>query len=318
MKRTLVIVFAIVALLVTSSVAWAAPGNLILQVPDWNQPNNYGPPPAMNSYPMWCSPTAGANLMGYWEDVMGCTGLTDRQAFGASPVYPGTVATWQQGLWHDGTVEMGWHMDTGTWQTAPRPFPPVMGMTTLASILPGLLSYATSGWTDDSFGPNPGTGIVKVAYPNTTGFTDAKGFVGFGQMWATYCAEIDAARPVEVSFEHWVDPTQFLGTMTIDGFPQLAETYPWDTSVDPHSVVGVGYIDITPGYQGGADEWFVCQDNWPGPGMGGGGTGQYVAVPLDSMWQQNDYITAVPEPSTFVLAAIGLLGLLGVARRRRR
>lgn len=68
--------------------AWAAPaalgqlpGNLVLQVPDWNQPGNHG----AGGYPNWCSPTAGGNLMGYWEDVMGKTGLTDRQAFPAGP-----------------------------------------------------------------------------------------------------------------------------------------------------------------------------------------------------------------------------------------
>ena len=59
--------------------AWA--DSLILSVRDWDQPSAYG----VGGYPNWCGPSAGRNLMGYWEDVMGKTGLTDRQAFPAGP-----------------------------------------------------------------------------------------------------------------------------------------------------------------------------------------------------------------------------------------
>ncbi len=318
MRRGLFTLAAVVLLLAAAPVSAQMPGNLILQVPDWNQPLPYG----VGGYPGWCSPTAGANLMGYWEDVMGCVGLTDRQAFNASPAYPNTAGTWQQGLYHDGTIEMGWHMNTGSWQNQGPPpnFPPNAGSTARAKIGPGLLSYATSAWTDDSYGPNPGTGIVKVAYPNTSWFMHDISMIGtqitLQQMWTTYCGEIDVARPVEVTFDKWVNPLVFNGTMTITGFPNVtAEMYPWDVNTDPHSVVGVGYIDISPAFMGSGmgDEWFVCQDGWPGPGAGGGGTGRYVAVPLDSMWMQNDYITDVPEPATLLL----VLGGLAMLRRRR-
>ena len=86
------------------------------------------------------------------------------------------------------------------------------------------------------------------------------------------------ARPAELSFLHWVDTTVPPGQIAIAGFGTFAETYPWDMGTDPHSVVGVGYIDPTPGAMIG-DELFVCQDGW-------GTTGQLVAVPLDSMWLQ--------------------------------
>ena len=283
-------------------------GNLILQVPDWNQPSAYG----INGYNGWCSPTAGANLMGYWNDVKGCAGLTDGQAFPLTPAYPATAGTWQQGLWHDGTVEMGWMMNTGPWQTMvpASTFPPnTGGGTFLVDILPGLLSFAQGSWTDNSYGASPGTGIVKTGFANSTGYTDNIVAIGLGQMWAHYKAEIDAARAVECSFEQWVDDDSPGAVVTIEGFTQPITKYQWGPS-DAHSVVGVGYIDLTAGFQNnGMDEWFVCQDGWQT-------TVQYVAVPLDNIWMQNDYVTvAVPEPATLSLLALGGLAML---RRKRK
>ncbi len=296
--------------LMLASYAGAAPGNLILNVPDWNQPDNYAAGTAglnVGDYPGWCCPTSGANLMGYWEDQMGCTGLTDQQAFATSPAFPATGGTWQQGLWHDATVEMGWHMNTGSWQNQGPPpnFPPSAGSTALANIGPGMLNYAQGSWTDNDYagGGGAGTGIVKTAYPNTSIGIDT---VRNATMWANYKAEIDAGRPTVSSFAHWV-LTPFIGTDTVDGFPtQTVEKYDWDTSVQEHCVTGVGYFDYTPGYNG--DEWFIVHDNWPT-------TGTFVAVPLDTNWMQNDYVTNVPEPATMSLLAIGAIGL--VVRKKR-
>ncbi len=282
--------------LVIYSPASASPGNLILQVPDWNQPLAYG----IGGYPLWCSPTAGGNIMGYWEDVKGCVGLTDRAVFPATIAggYPATPNTWQQGLWIDGMIEMGWHMDTGTWQSSqgganPKPFPPNSGSTQLANIGPGIVAYAGSGYVDAA-------GITKVPYNASVGIDVVRN----AQMWTNYMAEIDAGRPAEVSFTLWVDTTVILPVMSVDGFAQIIEQYGWLTGGDPHSVVGVGYIDMNPGFQNnGADEWFICQDGW-------GTTGQYIAVPLDTHWLQNDYVYNVPEPMTIVLLAAGGMALL--------
>ena len=282
-------------------VFWLASGlwadAIILNVPDWNQPANYG----VIGYPNWCCPTAGACIMGYWEDVRGCTGLTDRQAFPNSPAYPNTPGTWKQGLYHDGTIEMGWWMDTGNWRTNNGPFPPNAGGTNLGKIATGLLGYANSAYNDP-------TGIVKVAYPNTQVTTQNSANTPLAQMWLTYTAEIDAARPVECSFDHWVDSTVSPTTKTIEG--QTVEFYPWDPYSDPHSVVGVGYIDPNPGYDGDGTEYFICQDNWPT-------TGRFVAVPVDYVWVQNDYITNVPEPVTLTLLVIGGAFLLFTRKKKK-
>jgi len=303
------------------------PGNLILQVPDWNQPYLGAYPNDINlpgtvanpGYPGWCSPTAGANLMGYWEDVKGYTGLTDRLAFGATTNYPATFGTWQQGLYHDGVIEMGWKMNTGGWRDQkPSPsFPPFAAGTNLVDILTGLLGYAQSGWTDNSYLPPPnGTGIVKVPYAQASGFTQNVGDIPLGtltwsDMWTTYCNQINVGHPAELSFDTWIDDTVLLGSKTISGFSQNIEERPW-VITEAHSVVGVGYIDLTPGVQNnGTDEWFVCQDGWQT-------TGQYVAVPMDLHWMQNDYITVIPEPSTLVLLVAGAVSALIYGWRCRR
>ena len=287
------------ACIVGFAVLWLASGlwadAIILNVPDWNQPANYG----INGYPNWCSPTAGACIMGYWEDVKGCTGLTDRQAFPNSPGYPGTPNTWKQGLYHDGTIEMGWWMDTGSWKTNNGPFPPNAGGTNLANIATGLLGYANSAYIDP-------TGIAKVAYPNTQVITQNIGNTPLAIMWPVYTAAINAGKPVECSFDHWVNSDELIQTKEIEG--QTVEFYPWNPYSDPHSVVGVGYIDDTPTVFNG-DEYFICQDNWPS-------TGRFVAVPVDNFWVQNDYVTNVPEPVTLTLLVIGGAFLLFSRKKR--
>jgi len=284
--------------------AWA--DNLILSVPDWNQPNSYNPPGA--GYPNWCCPAAAANIMGYWEDVRGCVGLTDQQAYAAGPAYPANAGTWMQGLFNDGQIEMGWHMDTGGWQTVPRPFPPNSGGTALANIGPGILSYANGAWVDAT-PPGPGTPLTKVAFPNTSVGID----VVWGPLtWANYVAEIDAGNPAVVTWDTWVSAPNGT-THTVNG--QTVHEYVWGTT-DPHCVTGLGYLDKNPaGFNqeltaGAGDEWVIAQDNWST-------TPRYVAVPFVQLkWRQNDYVTDVPEPATMGLLGMGAVALL--SRRRRR
>ncbi len=308
MKRKRIATIMVVGILLAWSVPNASADALISNVPDWNQPSAYG----VAGYPGWCSPTAGGNIMGYWEDVKGCTGLTDRQVESAGPGYPATPGTWQQGLFNDGQIEMGWHMNTGGWQGLgpPIPFPPNTSGTQLPMIAVGLIGYATGAWVDNSYPlpvPAPGTGIVKVAYPNVNVTTDPQG-TPLAAMWPTYTAEIDAGRPVECTFVNWVDTTIPILPWDNATFPGATiEEYAWLTG-ESHSVVGVGYYDLTPAVYNG-DEYFICQDGW-------GSTGQYVRVPVDFHWWQNDYVHDVPEPATMSLLVMGGIGLL--IRRKKK
>jgi len=302
------------ALLVFACGAAGWADNVVLNVPDWNQPDNYadGVKLFVGDYPNWCAPTAGADVMGYWEDVQGHVGLTDRKNFYTdvpnSPAYPATAGTWQQGLWHDGTIELGWHMDTGSWQSGPKPFPPKAGFTPTNLIAPGVMSFASSAYVD-------ATGITKVAHANAVVNTENAGqpAVNLASMWPNYTAEIDAGRPVICSFLDWVNWQNLTGTqnLNIGGQVVTVEFYPWAGNVGDHSVAGVGYIDATPAVYNG-DEFFIAQDTWST-------TGQYVAVPVDNMWFQNDYVdfvtgNPIPEPGSALWL---LLGALGLARNRR-
>jgi hypothetical protein len=204
---------------------------------------------------------------------------------------------------------MGWWMATGGWRSAAGPFPPNLDKPDLPDIGPGLHSYATGGWGD------PGTGIVKTAYPlvsvgkHTTDVRDPANVVNRATMWPAYTSEINAGRPVEVTFTNWVD-TNLPALPDTTTFPGLTiEEYAWLTAGDPHSVVGVGYYDATPGMlDNDGTEFFICQDGW-------GTTGQYVRVPVDNHWMQNDYVYSIPEPAT---ATLILMALAPLAVRRRR
>lgn len=311
----------------------AALGNaLILKVPDWNQPNSYAVPIGPGGgYPDWCVPTSSGNVMGYWEDVKGKTGLADRSAYPAVPPfnppfnYPANVNTWQQGLFIDGAVELGWQLDTHGWRTAGGPFPPsppLAGGTPLININPQVTTYAQAAWAD------PG-GLNKLAYQATV-TTDAFGAnMPLANMWNTYQAEIDAGRPALCSFDFWVipDPNGQTGRQWQVNGQQVFE-YGWNILTDPHTVAGVGYIDLNPGAPAVNDDWFITQDTW-------GNTTRYVAVPVvdlllgagqppwgPTVWRQNDYVTIglpltyIPEPASVFVTALGMAALLGYVRRR--
>jgi len=290
-------------LAVLVSAGAALGGNtLILNVPDWDQPNDYAPTGGLvvGDAPQWCSPVAGANLIGYWEDQKNCPGLADGLAWSAipnSPVFPNPAnAGWNQGCWHDCTIEMGFYMDTGTWATAGKNgngvWPAGQGVTALNNIGPGVIALAiAAGYAP----PAPTKDVWAPAWVQAN----------YQAMWNNYTAEIDAGRPVLCSFDIWITPP-IVGSPTVNG--QTVDKYNFNVGTAPHTVTGVGYLDANTAALG--DEWFIAQDNWPS-------TGQYVAVPLNwnanTQWRQNDYIT-IPEPVTLLLLGVG--GTLLIRRRR--
>ena len=203
---------------------WILPGALagitvIQNVPDWNQPYdgyladpnpptpNPAPPPTWNPnnfdpYDNFCTPTAAANLFGWWEDVKGFTGLTDRQAYPNTPAYPNNAnpPTWQQGLWHDGNIELGWYLDTNDVDLAKYVMPPDGHLGTwLTDIAPGLSAYGGGAWVD------PSSGIQKIGSPNytTNAWSVNPANLGYSTPWTDFVAAINNGRPTLIDFDIW-------------------------------------------------------------------------------------------------------------------
>jgi len=316
----LAVVVALAALpLVALGATWV-PG----AVPDWDQPYAYAPPGpdptpgpqnTTDPYDNWCSPTAAANMFGWWEDNpavtgLNLTGLTDRQSPG-SPAYANNAAAplWRQGLWHDGTVEIGWYMDTNQWSSNPGPngWANAGGGTQLGAIGGGALNYAAGAWVD------PTSALAKVSYTFTHRLYAQGGGVTPATAWADYIADIDDGVPLLVTFDYWVNEA------TEEDIGDEVYKYDFSGSGMAHTVTGVGYIDPVPGVMDGG-ELFIVHDNWST-------TKTNVAVPLWTTWNgnpdtsvpadwlQSDHFT-IPEPGTLLL--FGAAGLLLLVRRRRK
>lgn len=265
-------------------------------MPDWQQPAASG----INGYPEWCSPTAVANAFGWWEDTKNCVGLTDRLKYpntNAAPAGNPLPGQWNELLWQDGTIELGWYMDTGPWQTN-NPQVPGNGGTQSGAIGIGGVSYANGAWVDGA--------VTKVAFPNASVSTYSFGDPAWTaqKTWNDYKGGIDSGLPVVVCWETWVKPdTEHLLQDDI-------YTYDWaNVGALGHTTTGIGYIDPDSNILG--DEWIIVHDDWST-------TQKKVAMPLwlnpefNTYWRQDD-LFLIPEPATIMLFGLG-----GLLLRRKR
>jgi len=309
------------------SVAAAAPVK-IAGVPDWNQPATYGAAPdsfvqpldgppqgAPNGVAGWCTPTAASNMMGWLEDQKGYAGLADGIAYNAVPnrqqPYPNNgvldgVPDWPQNKWLDGTIEMGYQMDTQGWLKGVAHGGTNFGLNTpdcpagLSAYLN--LYYPAEQWTvwqyDIFNGAAPAASWNDYLNGGTAPVIPALATVPNDGV-------LFDSSPVLVTLEYWVNPgnlNKFIGDGT--------EWYDW-TSFSPgaHTVIGIGYaLNFDPDGAGllPNGNWLIAHDGW-------GTTGTDVAVPWDvnfetNIWWANTHV--IPEPATIGLLLVGGLAML--------
>jgi hypothetical protein len=238
-------------------------GTLIAGVPDTNWPptNTLASTPPGTSY---CAPLAMVNILEYWDVVMGY----DNAAGVTAGLPANTVAEY-----------IGYFMNTNDTGSPDRLTKGAGHAGTVdPDIGPGTLEFVR--W--DAANPFP-IGLAPAPPPALPA-----GKIGY--LWAVipdhhvvglpfYTAEIDAGRPLVVSFTYWnpipvgINYTDPESEETIDVF-EWGDWVPWSYDPDPpeewdegiigHAVTGVGYIlDWDPDGDGNSDDYVIVHDNWP-------------------------------------------------------
>ena len=341
MQRTGVLACTVM-LLVVSQAASAQPVT-IANVPDWNQPATYAdfapppldPPPAFGGVASWCTPTAASNVMGWLEDQQGFNGLADGKVFNGFTPYPGNdtsgiavpdgLADFDQDQWRDGTIELGYYMDTQDWLPPQDPNPPGSHNGTLfgpgridcpGGIQSYLNAYGNPLWTMQAWNYDQWNGGMGA---NGNSLQDYRNG-GFAPTMPPIPAPvpnngIDFGDPTLVTWDCWLNLAA-ANTFT-DNVNQIVY-YDWTgASGMAHTVTGVGYVlNLDPDGAGGPlplADWLICHDGWLNTGHAATG---FVAVPWDeNRWWGNTHID-VPEPMTMGVMALGGLALLRRKRRR--
>jgi hypothetical protein len=348
MKTRSIVVLSI--LLLTGSTAFALGPVWIPGVPDWNHPNNYmavpdsfvqpwDPPPGLGGVNNWCTPSATANIMGWYEDTQGASfsGMGDgiNHVLGnpnrVQP-YPNLhtdgammdgLPDYQQNQWMDGSIELGYYMDTQGWKNNVAHSGTMMG-NGVADIPNGIMTYMNtyapttqwSVWDYDIFnGGVIGNGFADLQVGGYTPILPAGSstVVTNGVLFN---------EPVLVHWSHWIDQTQF----KYDDGTNRWWSWLGNLTEEGHTVTGIGFaINYDPDGLGPvqAQDWVIVHDDWPGTGNANTGN---IAVPYwfgtgQTYWEGNthlEFLGVIPEPGTAVLLALGGVTLWFGGRRSRR
>ncbi|NLH74976.1 MAG: hypothetical protein GX456_18160 [Verrucomicrobia bacterium] len=339
-------------LLVVAMSGTAMANMAILQnVPDWNQPtladpnlpdpgpvNQWGNP-GQGSTAAWCTPTASADLIGYYRDRSPSLSIADASAFPNTGARP--VSDWRDDLVDTAIAtpvpartqraDLGWFLNTNNDGDGTLPFQGAMAGTHYGNILPGLANYFAAhnlvpqiinySGMPDGFGgylyDNSG-----IPAPHTV-----------ANSYLRIQSEINANRPVLLHVAYWnVVNRQLLGNnyeQAVWGDP--VQSGPggtvYITTEIGHTVVVIGWIDINDPlnpWQGQVDAIIVHDnsdgtlraDNKPLAGLvlpyGGGGAAQGLNVP----WNMQTELIGVPEPAT-AGTVVGMSLLAGATLGRR-
>jgi len=233
-------------------------GTLIENVPDANQPPTQTLP-STNPITNYCAPMAMVNVLRYWDVIKGLpnaknvtAGLLDRTA----------------------AEYLGWFMDTNNMGSPARANGGQAG-TLDVDIGPGTLEFVRWDGGNPFLTPPPVLPTWKVGHTwtVTTNYT-----TDYGESLAFYKKEIDAGRPLVVSFLFW-NP-QPVVNVTDPETGELICVHAWgpnyghSSPLDPeeywtgdvgHAVTGVGYIlNWDPDGAGPAPltDYVIVHDNW--------------------------------------------------------
>ena len=230
-------------------------------VPDTNQPPTQTLPTTKNLTSSSCAPMAMVNIMYYWDVVMGHANAQD-----ITDDYPLSAA--------NTTAEyLGYFMDTNNNGSLARVNAGQLG-TLDVDMGPGTVEFVRWDAAHNFTTPPPNLPFGKLGYTwtvTTNCTADYNLSIDF------YTAEIDAGRPLVVSFRYW-NPDYNTGISYYD--PETGETidvcawgnetsgshYPnpeeyWSPDIG-HAVTGVGYIFAWAPDGSGPYFFVIVHDNW--------------------------------------------------------